>query len=204
MLSSSLPLPARCVHALFVLQITALGLLLGGCSRSQHGPNADVRRPDGAGDGADSAVALQVLDFEGIQRLIADQRGKVVVLDCWSTSCEPCMKEFPGLVALHRKFGPQRVACISLSFDYEGLGKAEDVQPAVLDFLRRQQATFTNVLCSEESDLLYERLKLSSIPAVFVYDQQGTLVKRFTASDPSQPAFTYEDVEQLVMQLLNG
>lgn len=181
----------------------AICLAAAGCSGAQHGPSAEVgQRP--SSQASDSPVTLQVLDYDGIQRLIAGQKGKVVVLDCWSTSCEPCMKEFPGLVALHRKYGPDRVACISLSFDYEGLGKPQDVQGAVLEFLRSQQATFTNVLCSDESDVLYKRFLLSSIPAVFVYDQQGKLVKRFTASDPTEPPFTYRDVEQVVEQLLAG
>lgn len=184
----------------------AVGFLAAaGCNGARHDTSAGGEQPPAAqASASDADITLQVLDYEGIQRLIAAQQGKVVVLDCWSTSCEPCMKEFPGLVALHRKYGPERVACISLSFDYEGLGKPEDVQQPVLEFLRRQQATFTNVLSSDESDVLYERFQLSSIPAVFVYDQQGKLVKRFTASDPSQPAFTYRDVEQFVEQLLAG
>lgn len=196
---------------LFSVRLIAVLLIVlafvSGCSRTPDGAPSDGAGPGPKPqiDASDTPeVTLQVLSYEGIQQLIAAQQGKVVVLDCWSTSCEPCMREFPGLVALHRKYGPERLACISLSFDYEGLGKPEDVQQPVLDFLRRQQATFTNVLCSDEADVLYSRLKLSSIPAVFVYDQQGKLVKRFTDSDPSQPAFTYRDVGQLVDQLLSG
>jgi thiol-disulfide isomerase/thioredoxin len=201
-------LPCRFLPRPLVLlaaQLAALGLMAAGCSRVQHDPaSGGSGRPAPSADSAGGDVKLLVLSFEDIQQLISSQKGKVVVLDCWSTSCEPCMKEFPGLVALHRKYGPDRVACISLSFDYEGLGKPEDVQQPVLDFLRQQQATFTNVLCSDESDLLYDRLELASIPAVFVYNQQGKLVKRFTTSDPSQPAFTYRDVQRLVEQLLAG
>src|SRR5579885_2331113 len=55
---------------------------------------------------AASDVAVEIKDFDGIQSLIASKRGKVVVMDCWSTWCDPCVKEFPGLVALHKKYGP--------------------------------------------------------------------------------------------------
>lgn len=206
MLSTLSPLPSLLSKRLIALLLVGLALVAG-CSRASIEAPSDGGTPranprENSSNAAE--VTLQVLDYEGIQQLIAAQEGKVVVLDCWSTSCESCMREFPGLVALHRKYGPDLLACISLSFDYEGLGKPEDVQQPVLDFLRRQEATFTNVLSSDEADVLYSRLKLSSIPAVFVYDRQGKLVKRFTASDPSQPAFTYQDVEQLVEQLLSG
>lgn len=155
------------------------------------------------GDSQSAEVKLQILDYDAIAQLIARHQGKVVVLDCWSTSCEPCMKEFPGLVALHRKY-KDRVACISLSFDYEGIGKPEDKVPLVLDFLKQQGATFDNILSSTHSDTLYTRLDFGSIPAVFVYDQQGQLKKRFDDSTPGAGGghFTYAEVEALVLELL--
>ena len=54
-------------------------------------------------------VRLSIVDFEGIQRRIADHRGKVVVVDAWATYCVPCKREFPNLVRLSRdraKDGP--------------------------------------------------------------------------------------------------
>jgi thiol-disulfide isomerase/thioredoxin len=153
---------------------------------------------------AASEVTLEILTFDEIQRLIASHKGKVVVIDCWSTSCEPCIKEFPNLVGLHRKFGAAKVACISFSFDYEGLDKPEEVRPSVLKFLKEQNATFDNVMSSEDSETLYKKLELASIPAVYVYDQEGKLAKRFDNEQIKKPpeAFTYNDVEALVVRLL--
>lgn len=149
------------------------------------------------------AVTLKILTFDEIQALVKSHKGKIVVMDCWSTSCEPCIKEFPNLVALHQKYGP-KVACISFSFDYEGLAKPEEVHPAVLKFLKEKQATFDNVMSSEDSETLYKKLELASIPAVYVYDRQGNLAKRFDNEQIKKPedAFTYKDVEALVEQLL--
>lgn len=145
------------------------------------------------------AVELKITDFDGIMHQVAAHRGKVVVMDAWSTQCEPCMKEFPGLVALQQKY-PEQVACISLSFDYEGLGKPEDSRQKVLEFLQLQHATFDNLLCSEPSDDLYAKLKLASVPAVFVYNQQGELAQRF---DSTKGKFTYKDVAAKVEKLLS-
>jgi thiol-disulfide isomerase/thioredoxin len=135
---------------------------------------------------------------------IARSRGKVVVMDAWSTSCAPCIQEFHNLVALHQKYGPKQVSCMSLSFDYEGLGKPEEQQQRVLEFLRGQGATFDNLLSSLESDELYRKLNLASVPAVFVYDREGRLRKRFDNEKAKNKAeaFTYDQVGQLVAQLL--
>ncbi len=163
-----------------------------------------AEQPIAAKAPAGDDVSLKIVDYDGILQLIDRQRGKVVVMDAWSTSCPPCMKEFHNLVELHKKYGPEKVACISLSFDYEGLGTPEEQQDRVLKFLRKQGATFDNLLSNEESDVLYRKFKLAAVPAVFVYDRAGQLRKRFDNEQSKGPetAFSYEEVGQLVAELL--
>ena len=179
--------------------LAGIAALCVGCSDSPRTPIAQTALSPPV-----AAVGVQILDFEGIQRLVESQRGKVVVMDAWSTSCPPCLKEFPNLVALHNRYGPSRVACISLSFDYEGIGTPEEVVPKVTKFLESQGATLDNVLSSEESDILYRKFKLASVPAVFVYDREGKLVKRFDNENAKTEAeaFTYQQVNELVDKLL--
>jgi thiol-disulfide isomerase/thioredoxin len=149
-------------------------------------------------------VQVKILGYDEIQELIAGHKGKVVVMDCWSTSCDPCVKEFPNLVALHKQYGPEKVACISLSFDYEGLGKPEDVVPVVEKFLKEQGATFDNIVCREDSETLCKKLNLASVPAVYVYKADGELAKRFDNENAAKPedAFNYEHVKSLVASLV--
>ena len=130
---------------------------------------------------AESAVELKTLDYDGILLLVESKHGQVVVMDAWSTSCALCVKEFPQLVELHKRYGAQGVACISLSFDYDGesVSPLKEVRGRVLGFLREQGATFDNVISSDDTDVLYRKFHLASVPAVFVYDRQGQLRKRF-------------------------
>ncbi|HWA98065.1 MAG TPA: TlpA disulfide reductase family protein [Pirellulales bacterium] len=140
-------------------------------------------------------VSLEIKDYDGLQQVIAAHKGKVVVLDVWSTSCEPCMKEFPNLVALSRKH--PGVAAISLSLDYEGVGKPEAQREKVLGFLKQQDARFDNILASDDSDTMLKKLGIASMPAVFVYDQSGKRIHTF-----DKPGFTYHDIEPEVRKLL--
>ena len=155
----------------------------------------------GAADAPAGAVELQILDWEGVQKLLASKKGKIVVLDAWSTSCVPCVREFPNLVGLHKRLGKD-VACVSLSCDYAGIKSKppEFYREKVLKFLTKQNARFDNVLSALPSDETYEKLGIASIPAVFVYGRDGKLVKRFDnetiKSDDEE--FTYADITKVV------
>lgn len=163
----------------------------GGCGSPPPPPAATVR--------------LDLVDHDGLLAAVAGRRGRVVVLDCWSTSCPPCVKEFPRLVALEAKYRG-RVACLSLAFDFEGLGSIEQAAGRVEAFLRTVNAgRIVNLLATEEADVMYRKLKLDSVPAVYVWRADGSLARRFDATDAAARLgrpFTYEDVELEVRALL--
>jgi len=159
-------------------------------------------------DSAESdEVSLKIADWDETLEIIASHKGQIVVLDAWSTSCVPCMKEFPNLVKLHKKYGGKDVVCMSLACDYVGIKNKppEFYRERVLKFLTRQGATFENLLSSVPSDELFDqKMKLSSIPAVYVYGRDGKLVKRFDneKATTEEDNFTYADVTKLVEELV--
>jgi thiol-disulfide isomerase/thioredoxin len=192
-----------CATSIRIAFVLCSVFCLAGCgaaAKQDSAPAADESRSAAtlpaavATDGAN--VELAILSFDEIQQRIADKRGKVVVVDAWSTSCPPCMKDFHNLVELHKQYAPSDVACISLSFDYEGIGKPEEASGPVLTFLREQGATFDNLMSSEESDVLYRKFKLNAVPAVFVYDREGKLRERFESEG------AYDKVRSLVAELV--
>jgi thiol-disulfide isomerase/thioredoxin len=147
----------------------------------------------------DAKVEVKTLDWKETEALIATHKGKVVVVDMWSLSCVPCRKEFPNLVKLHNAKGDQ-VACISVSTDYSGIKSkpVKSYEPKVLAFLTDQKATFENVLCSVASDVLFDELGLSSIPAVYVYGKDGQLAKKFAGERVDYEKEVVPFVESLV------
>lgn len=156
----------------------------------------------------ESTVSLKIMDWEQTQAVIQKHKGKIVVMDLWSTSCDPCMKEFPNLVKLH-KTQARDVVCLSVSTDYTGSKNKppEFYRERVLKFLQEQGATFENILLNVPSDELFEKIELASIPAVYVYGRDGKLVKRFDSESAEnlkadEEAFTYADVNKVVAGLL--
>jgi thiol-disulfide isomerase/thioredoxin len=148
---------------------------------------------------------VEILSWDQTQKRREEFRGKVVVLDVWSTYCDPCIREFPNLVTLQKRFG-DKVRCISFDTDYSGAVREppESFREPVLEFLTKHQANLFNVISSDPSEDFYNKIHLGGPPAVFVYDHGGKLVRRFDNSQsPKTPEFTYRhDVIPLVEKLL--
>ena len=156
-----------------------------------------------------SDITLQAGTWKDVESLVKANKGKVVIVDVWSTSCLPCMTEFPNLVKIHNAHKEQ-IVCISFNVDYVGIKNkgADYYRPRVEEFLKKENASFTNILCTTESDKVFEALELSSIPAVYVYDAEGKLAQRFDDSmldDGEEEAFTYEkDINPFLKSLLQN
>ena len=157
-----------------------------------------------AGAAADP-IELKPVDHEGLLREVARHRGKVVVLDCWSTSCPPCVKEFPELVRLAAAL-PERVVYLSLALDYEGIGTFEEAVPPVREFLEGVGAhRIINMIATEEADSMYKKLDLAGVPAVYVWRPDGSLAVRYDDDHAAQAlgrSFTFADVQATVNDLL--
>lgn len=142
-------------------------------------------------------VTLDLLPWEDVHAILKSHTGKVVVLDCWATYCDPCRREFPGLVKLSRELPTEDVVCISLSLDETG------DEAKALAFLQEQNSLMKNILCTTDTDQLYDEiLKIGSIPAVFVYGRDGEIARLFTGGTPDGGEHTYEEhIAPLVREL---
>ncbi|RMF40626.1 MAG: TlpA family protein disulfide reductase [Planctomycetota bacterium] len=136
---------------------------------------------------------VQIVDFAQLQDKLQSFRGRVIVLDVWSTSCAPCLQEFPGLVELARKYGDQ-VQCVSLNLDYIGLPKKppESYLPAIRDFLQSVDAEgIVHLVSAEPDDVMRGHLGIAAIPAIFIYDRDGRLVHKLTDANAAGQGVSY-------------
>jgi thiol-disulfide isomerase/thioredoxin len=150
---------------------------------------------------AEGQASVQMASWTAIESRVKST-GKITVVDLWSTVCEPCVKEFPGLVKLSKNM-PDTVTCVGVSVDYDGrkTRPAESYRDKVAAFLTAVGADFENFLCNTPSDDVFSELGLPSIPAVLIYDADGEPVKRFVDAGDTI-GFSYEaDVIPFVEKL---
>lgn len=138
-------------------------------------------------------IAVELKSMSEVLQQVATEKGKWTVVDVWSTSCIPCMKEFPHLVALSKKY-PDKVRCVSVNVDYVGLKSKppESYAPNVEEFLTKQKAEFKNYLSTTPDSDVFVELEIESIPAVMVFGPDGEKKKVFTDDNSGEDGVTYE------------
>ncbi len=79
-------------------------------------------------------VTLDEIDAKGIAKLVINDTGKYRLFNVWSTTCVPCVAEFPGLVNVSRRMGLRNFELITLSTDFP------EHSDRALKFLDKQRA----------------------------------------------------------------
>jgi len=115
-------------------------------------------------------------------------RGKVVMIDCWASWCGPCMSKMPELKEIYRKWHPQGLELIGLSFD-------QDAKAAGAAF-KRYEIPWPLVLVptdQQERQLWTAATRIIRLPRILLLDQQGVL--RFDLT--SEPWQLDETIKEL-------
>lgn len=86
-----------------------------GCSTKWLFKDADVEKADK--EWKEMKVTLDDLDTELAKKLKANESGNVRMINFWSTTCGPCIAEFPDLVNTYRRFQNRNFDFISISLD---------------------------------------------------------------------------------------
>ncbi len=153
---------------------------------------AEPVAPDGTKSAEKSEPEIRYEPWPAIEKRI-QAGGKVTVVDFWSLSCEPCLRELPSLAELARERDDEfDFVAIAVDFDGRQTKPPESYEPKILAVLKALDATFESYLCETASDTVFQAIDIPSIPAVFVYGADGKLLKKFVDTGDTA-GFTYED-----------
>lgn len=132
-----------------------------------------------------AAPPFDTVDILGNKQRLADQAGKVVLVNLWATWCGPCREEMPKLDQLYRERKDQGFVVFGLS--------DEDV------YLQRkfvEQVPVSYPLLTVNGDLPALYRDIVRYPAIFLIDRRGRLQP---APGPEQP---FDKVQAAVDALL--
>jgi peroxiredoxin len=98
-----------------VLAMVASLLLVFGFNKVREAPTPEMLAAARMKGQAAHEFALQTTDGKMIH--LSDLRGRAVVLNFWSTTCEPCKVEMPWLIELQKQYGPQGLQILGMAYD---------------------------------------------------------------------------------------
>ena len=140
-------------------------------------------------------VTASVCSWREVEQRIRQYRGRPVIVDLWSTSCEPCLRELPELAGMQQQLG-DRVVCLTVCLDYFGGGEgpSAELQRGALQVLRKHRVAAVNLICSTPDETVYQQLDLAAVPATLVYNAAGRLARRFDneSGEFGKDGFTYK------------
>ena len=167
--------------------ILAVLLLFSACGGSAPA------EADGAGARGTSLSGMTTTDIEGNavdETLFSGQ--KLTMVNFWSTTCGPCIREMPDLAELHNAHEGFQVVGIVLNISETNM----DQLPAVLDVVGQTGANYPHLAVSES---LYEaKVKdIQYVPETIFVDSAGDQV-----GESYVGAKEYDEWNEIIEELL--
>ena len=109
--------------------------------------------------------------------------ASAVLVNVWATWCTPCVEEFPDLLHVARELSPKGLRLVLVSVDFSGS------EAATTEFLTKQGVDFPTFVRTGKDEAFVDGLEpkwSGAIPATFLYDDSGKLV-RFWEGKASYP-----------------
>ena len=120
----------------------------------------------GAAEVGETAPGFSLEDLAGEKVELEDFRGKVVLLDFWSTRCPPCRKAMPHLQELHEKYKNEGLVVVGVSLDVNKRVVERFLQALRCDFLILMDPQ------GRETGRLY---RIRFIPTTLIIDKKGVI-----------------------------
>lgn len=91
-------------------------------------------------------------------------RGKIVVINFWFMTCEPCIEELPALNQLAKEYANKNVVLLGIT--YEKKARVDTI------FLRKHQFDFTLM---PDAQSIIDKFGESGYPTTFIVDKKGII-----------------------------
>lgn len=141
-------------------------------SGSGDAPSGDSGAPTAGIETNRPAPGFSLTLFDGRSFTLADQRGKIVVMNFWASWCGPCKEEMPVL--------EQAAASAPDDVVFVGVGARNDDDAKARQFATDHGVTYAIGRDTEGGDAvrggIEQDYRIPAYPATFVIDAEGNIV----------------------------
>ena len=131
------------------------------------------------------AQTVKPITEKGLDSLLSNRNGTMLVLNIWATWCEPCKEEFPDLIKLSAKYKKKDVQFAAISVDYP-----DEVESKILPFIDSLHVPFVVYVADFPSqDSLINTINKEwsgGVPATVIYDRKGKRQQFLFGKQPYQ------------------
>jgi peroxiredoxin len=146
------------------------------------------------------APDFQLPAADGSKVRLSELRGKTVVLNFWTTTCQPCLEEMPSLADLARILSKRKdVVVLTISTD----ASKETAMSALQTLLREPKPPFT-VLLDPESTVVHDKYGTSLYPETWIVDPSGVIRARFDGARDWSNAMVLDLIESFQRPIACG
>jgi len=138
--------------------------------------------------------------LDGNKYKVADQKGKVVLLNIWGIWCGPCRAEMPQLIRLQDQFRDKGFEIVGLNIGDED-GGVESID-AIKKFVDKQHLNYTiaRAIDPAGTKAFYDVTKKSVVPQSVLVDRQGRLRGVFAGFGGNVTQSLDETIEKVVSE----
>jgi thiol-disulfide isomerase/thioredoxin len=124
---------------------------------------------------------FNVADLAGQPLSVANNKGRVVLIDFWATWCPPCRAELPNVIATYQKYH-------SKGFDIIGVSLDED-KAQLLSFIKNQNMTWPQYFDGKKWDnKLAMNYGVEIAPTTYLLDGEGKIIGKDLRGDDLKKA----------------
>jgi thiol-disulfide isomerase/thioredoxin len=139
-------------------------------------------------------VKFSPVDEARYSKLVAEHKGKVLLVDFWATWCKPCRVETPAIVKMAARLAPRGLDVIAISAD------EPEQEAAARKFFEENRvpgaAYLKRAADDDKFSALVDAKWSGALPALFLYDRTGKKVRAFVGETPTKV------VEAAILKLL--
>ena len=134
---------------------------------------------------------LELEQYQGMQRSLQAERGKVVLVNFWASWCPPCVHEMPSMQAIYTRLKPKGLEILAVNM--------AEQEEHIAGFLQNKVTVDFPLLLDRDGETL-RRWDVFAFPTSFIVDRKGRIrYALFGAVDWQEPIISSK-LEQLLAE----